>query len=43
MTEKRKMVSIEVPENWADAVKKFIAHVDGARPRTARCTTPSRT
>lgn len=34
MTEKRKMVSIEVPEDWADAVKKFIADVDGARPET---------
>lgn len=32
MAEKREMVSIEVPREWADAVKKFIADVDGAKP-----------
>ena len=32
MAEKREMVSIEVPKEWAAAVKKFIADVDGAKP-----------
>lgn len=34
MTEKRKMVSIEVPEDWADAVKKSIADVDVIQGKT---------
>ena len=32
MADKRETVSIEVPKEWAEAVKKFIADVDGARP-----------
>lgn len=32
MTNRREMVSIEVPREWADAVKKFVADVDGAKP-----------
>jgi hypothetical protein len=32
MADKRETVSIEVPKEWAAAVKKFIADVDGARP-----------
>jgi hypothetical protein len=31
MADKRETVSIEVPKEWAEAVKKFIADVDGAR------------
>jgi hypothetical protein len=34
MAKEPKMVSIEVPEEWAEAVKKFVTEVDAARPNT---------
>lgn len=34
MSEKPKMVTIEVPEAWADKVKKFIESVEAAKPDT---------
>ena len=34
MSEKRKMVLVEVPEEWAAAVKKFVDGVEAAKPET---------
>jgi hypothetical protein len=34
MSEKRKTVQVEVPEEWAEAVKKFVERVESAKPET---------
>jgi hypothetical protein len=34
MSEKREMVQVEVPKEWAEAVKRFVGSVESARPDT---------